>query len=751
MSHMKHKYLVLIVLGMLLGVFVADLEAQRPTRQRSNTARPARGARQQRPQPRPQKRAQPSKRARTAVRTPQRRPQERPRPQRRPTPKIRTRTPATQRRQTPKVRTPTVKRRANKRVPSVKRYQGSRSTRTRQGSSSHRTTGTARRAEPTRRPTPRVETRRTKTPTRASTNRSSHEATPRRRNSGRARLAQPSRLSKDNTRRREAQNSRNKRGVELSPVRRKSGIATKKGSASAPSRGFGSTNAGRRRTNQGANRAPTPRMNNRGQVRKNSRTASPRRSNTIDTPRVRGLERKPPATRNSKRTLSTKRNLGRGGFAPANSRDRGKVNTALRANRRPTTLRRLDVSQRSGIERPLAPVPERRLAPAPAHGARRADVGSRSHRGRSSYRYNDHNSSLNFGLFVGGGGWGLGLGYANNSYYNSGGASVTFGFGGGYGYANSYLHSTNYAPYWQSYYYGFGPGYVNVGDPGYGYFGHRVGFYSRARFHFGFNYYYPFAAYTPYPFYRTSYYEPWYVNRYARRTPAYRTYYYVQDPDPIGYSSYVETADPFYDEEDVFSATEIETIGYEAPYVSDAVVPVLNRDPTPVAFQQSFSNNVPGGLSYDESLAWAEEALFNGDYLSAAETFRRAMLLRPEDHYPKFQLALALFGAERYDLSYLALELGLDQNPSWIYRRFDVRNAFASEEEFANRLSALERYLIRHSNNDDARFVLGYNYFFSGNLFGARSVTRVLESSPRSFPHLKALAAESEKRLLRQR
>ena len=133
----------------------------------------------------------------------------------------------------------------------------------------------------------------------------------------------------------------------------------------------------------------------------------------------------------------------------------------------------------------------------------------------------------------------------------------------------------------------------------------------------------------------------------------------------------------------------------------------------------------PEDLEFDEYLAWGEEALFNADYLGAAEAFRRAMKLRDADDYPKFQLGLSLFGAEIYDLSALAIELGLDQNPSWLHRRFNLVDAFADAETFDGLVNLLERHLIRKETDQDARFVLAYTYFFSGNLFGARSVLKV--------------------------
>lgn len=531
-------------------------------------------------------------------------------------------------------------------------------------------------------------------------------------------------------------------------MKRSGGLGTRQGSGRRASSGFGSNQPGSKA------RVPT------------SREGTANRNNPASTRRP-AFRKKPlpnkrtsAANRGNNRKSATKKALGRGGVAVSDGGVLRKNRNAKTLKRRPSGLSRSASDRRGNVVEKLSPVPKRRLKPrADANANVRRDnrsEGGRSGAIRSGFRRSgtrgrgrnlNRQSNLNFGLFAGGNRWGFGLGYSNHNYFNNGGSSLNFGFGGGNCYSGSYLHGAGYSNYWRSHYYGYRPYHLGIASPAHVYYGHQIDFRYRSRLHFGYNYYHPFAVNTPYPFYRTCYYEPWYVNHYARRTPIYRTYYYVQDP--ILETTYVETADPFVDEDEVFGIDQIDAINYDDGFVADVIAPIA-RNPVPVAFQSSFSNDVPDGQSYDEGLAWAEEALFNGDYNGAAEAFRRAMKLRWEDDYPKFQLALALFGAERYDLAHLALELGLNQNPAWLYRRFDVRDAFESREEFASCLSALERYLIRHSNNDEARFVLGYCYFFSGNLFGARSVTRILDDSPRSFPHLKTLSTESEKRLLRE-
>ncbi|MCB9833691.1 MAG: hypothetical protein H6807_14600 [Planctomycetes bacterium] len=375
----------------------------------------------------------------------------------------------------------------------------------------------------------------------------------------------------------------------------------------------------------------------------------------------------------------------------------------------------------------------------PIDGGGRATTGGRSNSA-------EERRGIRTGYFRGSDFWGLDR---REHRRDSGSFSFYFGFGGGRDYCGSYLLGASYGSYWD--YWTFGirtPYHLGYSSPAHVYFGYQSDFRRHARYHFGYNVYLPCTRYSPYPLYRTCYWQPWYVDYWANVCPTYRSYHVIyEDYDRrpgVGY--WVETADPYVEEEVLLSAADFSG-GYEevAP-----LGPELDGG-VPIAFQRSFSDAVPLDLDFEGLLAWGEEALYSTDYLGAAEAFRRAAKLRWEDDYPKFQLALALFGAERYDLAYLALELGLDQNPAWLYRRFDLRDAFASVEEFQSRQAELERYLIRNERNDQARFLLGYVYYFSDNLFGARSVVRILsESASGDFRHLDILAREAEKRILRQ-
>ncbi|MCA9322517.1 MAG: hypothetical protein KDB53_17375 [Planctomycetes bacterium] len=435
--------------------------------------------------------------------------------------------------------------------------------------------------------------------------------------------------------------------------------------------------------------------------------------------------------------------MGRGGVAtvaPLRRDDSRRSGTAAAPRRGPASRLRSADAQRPRIS-----------APAPrARGDRRGRSGDRlgahplhrdGYRDRGHRRSNHHSSSISLGLFIGGDRWGFGLGYSEFGHGHS--SSFSLGFGGGQYYSSSYLLGTSYDPYWDYYNYGVTPYHLGYASPAHvlyaspAYYGP---FRRTARYHFGFSFYSPWRRYSPYPVYRSCFYEPYYLTHYSYVTPVYRTYHYIHAESPV----YIETADPYVDEEVV----EVSDYYDDGVYMGAGAT---SSTPVPWEFSNPFVGDFPEGLGYDELLAWGEESLFNGDFLSAAEAFRRAMIQRREDDYPKFQLGLALFAAAKYDESTTALEMGLDQNPAWLHRRFSLADAFSSPAIFQGRVEALERHLIQVENDGPARFLLGYVYYFSGNLFGARSVLKALSETDGSFRHLPTMAREAERRLLSDR
>ncbi|MEZ6195203.1 MAG: hypothetical protein R3F20_05675 [Planctomycetota bacterium] len=447
--------------------------------------------------------------------------------------------------------------------------------------------------------------------------------------------------------------------------------------------------------------------------------------------------------------------LGRGGVAGSTRRESaGKLD--VRPRRQPPTVRPAKASPYTvlpGVSSSRPAPSGRGYLPRPnpnvTEAHRTFTERRRSHGGYGVGRHRDHDS-WSFGLFVGTGAWSIGFSAGHHGYYDYGrSASFHFGFGGGPWYTNSYLHSAGYAPYWHSHYWG---------NPFYRGSAYYSGFGRYSRFHFGYSHYYPYCSYTPYPLYRWGYYEPYYVSCYASALPVYRTYYYVNRPVSrryyagVYYDDFVEAGDPYVDEEVVIDVSEVDAVGYVDDGDAIASVPLAPAlGSIPSELSTPFVTDFPSGLSFEEYLAYGEEALYSASYLPAAEAFRRALLARESDDYTRFQLAVALFGAGRYALGGELVASGLDLNPAWLFRRFDIADGFASRAEFDSRVSDLERHLVTDDEDHGARFMLAYVYYYSGNLFGARNLLRVLDDRGVAFEGADAMAKEAEQRLTKAR
>ena len=452
------------------------------------------------------------------------------------------------------------------------------------------------------------------------------------------------------------------------------------------------------------------------------------------------------------------RSLGRGlsvvnprgkGAAKATARTAPKARRAPRLSPHPSNVRANRGTTRAGSDA-AAGRGGRSLSPRGRGGNVRGSSASRGRDSRSR-------SSLSLGLFVGGSSWGLGLGYSNNSYYSHG-SHVGFGFGAGPWYGHSHLHHNYYSPFWNNFHYGHRyrsslwryylpystTAWSIYSRPSYsrGFYG---GFYRRARYSFGYSHYHPYSSYTPYPFYRRVFYEPYYVSSYATSYPVYRTYNYTR----VNYvSDYSEACDPYVEPDDVIDVAYVDfDDGGPATYAVDSV---SSYNPTPLEFRAPFVADFPAGLEYEEYLASGEDSLYNADYLNAAEAFRLAMLLRPSEDYPYFQLASALFGAGEYVLGGRALEQGFRKNSAWFYRRFSLADGFRSRDEFGSRLQDLEGHLVQEQGDQSTRLLLAYVYYFSDNLFGARGVLRGLEEERYLTRFLTPMSREAERRLLRK-
>jgi len=115
-----------------------------------------------------------------------------------------------------------------------------------------------------------------------------------------------------------------------------------------------------------------------------------------------------------------------------------------------------------------------------------------------------------------------------------------------------------------------------------------------------------------------------------------------------------------------------------------------------------------------------------GDYLSAAEIFRQAILKDLNNPIAKFGYAHALFAIGNYPFAALAIRMGMKVLPDWPILGGDLRDLYGKPEDFTNQMKALEQYLAQRPDDPGALLVSGYVNYFTGDLDHAES----------SFEHL---------------
>lgn len=269
---------------------------------------------------------------------------------------------------------------------------------------------------------------------------------------------------------------------------------------------------------------------------------------------------------------------------------------------------------------------------------------------------------------------------------------------------------------------------------------YRFGFHGkRWRFSFGFgSYRSPWYHGVRYPRYRTYRYYPWHYYDVVTYYPAYSTCWTTTST-----VTYVDSHDPYVDfvdevpvgvGDDVRVRTELSEVG------------------VPEAFSAPLDPAFSGAYGPSELLARGQGAMGKGQFLQAAEAFRRAWVARPTDEYAALELGFALIVAGEHDaLARLAISSALDLRPSRLEQALDLRAKLPDPGDLEAVKSRLTRRLIIDPSDDDARFAFGYVAFHSGDWFGAHtSFTRLSERAPED-PHLAAYVSEVEKRIADER
>lgn len=141
-------------------------------------------------------------------------------------------------------------------------------------------------------------------------------------------------------------------------------------------------------------------------------------------------------------------------------------------------------------------------------------------------------------------------------------------------------------------------------------------------------------------------------------------------------------------------------------------IPIAQRR-TESAKLQQFKDLDADKLEPDALIDYGSSFFKNADYQTAASLFKRAIDL--DQKLPVVHIAYgdSLFALGRFDEATQAILTGLEIYPKYAENPINRREFYNNPSEFDRQLRILENYVHTHPSNLNARFLLGYNYFFT--------------------------------------
>jgi tetratricopeptide (TPR) repeat protein len=131
-----------------------------------------------------------------------------------------------------------------------------------------------------------------------------------------------------------------------------------------------------------------------------------------------------------------------------------------------------------------------------------------------------------------------------------------------------------------------------------------------------------------------------------------------------------------------------------------------------VANLENFNEKETDKLPVDDLINYGSSFFKKSDYSMAAKLFKRA--IETQQDVPVVHIAYgdSLFALGRFDEATQAILKGLEIYPKYAESQINRRDFYSNPSEFDAQLQKLENYVHKHPTNLNARFLLGYNYFF---------------------------------------
>ncbi len=127
---------------------------------------------------------------------------------------------------------------------------------------------------------------------------------------------------------------------------------------------------------------------------------------------------------------------------------------------------------------------------------------------------------------------------------------------------------------------------------------------------------------------------------------------------------------------------------------------------------EKFNEKETDKLPVDELINYGSSFFKKSDYSMAAKLFKRAIETQKDVPVVHIAYGDSLFALGRFDEATQAILKGLEIYPKYAEAQINRRDFYGNPSEFDAQLQRLENYVHKHPTNLNARFLLGYNYFF---------------------------------------
>ncbi len=163
-----------------------------------------------------------------------------------------------------------------------------------------------------------------------------------------------------------------------------------------------------------------------------------------------------------------------------------------------------------------------------------------------------------------------------------------------------------------------------------------------------------------------------------------------------------------------------------------------NALPSPEGFNDKDSDKLP----VEELINYGSSFFKSSNYTMAAKLFKRAIEKKQDTPVVHIAYGDSLFALGKFDEATLAILEGLRVYPKYAERRINRRDFYGNPSEFDLQLQQLENYVRENPDDLNAKFLLGYNYFFTQDyakadeLFRAVLSNKTLQASAQYFHDL---------------